>query len=144
MVLNMFLNLLLMLSLSVNATEPAKFSILEYRAPAPFAGVIFDEKAMAKMLADYDLAMYACDIKTDYQLKIQKEEYEFKLEDLRIEHKALTDEYDLFIMQKDKEINILVDSLKKTSPRHKWLYFAGGILIGTAGSYGVYRAINEK
>ena len=144
MVLNMFLNLLLMLSLSVNATEPAKFSILEYKAPAPFAGVIFDEKAMAKMLADYDLAMYACDIKTDYQLKIQKEEYEFKLEDLRIEHKALTDEYDLFIMQKDKEINILVDSLKKTSPRHKWLYFAGGILIGTAGSYGVYRAINEK
>ena len=130
-----------MLSLSANATEPAKFSILEYKAPAPFAGVIFDEKAMAKMLSDYDLAMYACDIKTDYQLKIQKEEYDFKLENLKIEHKALTDEYDLFIMQKDKEINILVDSLKKTSPRHKWLYFAGGILIGTAGSYGAYRAL---
>tara|TARA_R110002074_G_scaffold109763_1_gene236539 strand:+ start:2200 stop:2616 length:417 start_codon:yes stop_codon:yes gene_type:complete len=137
----MFLNLLLMLSLSANATEPAKFSILEYKAPAPFAGVLFDEKAMAKMLSDYDLAMYACDIKTDYQLKIQKEEYEFKLENLKIEHKSLTDEYDLFIMQKDKEINILVDSLKKTSPRHKWLYFAGGILIGTATSYGAYRAL---
>jgi len=137
----MFLNLLLMLSLSANATEPAKFSILEYKAPAPFAGVLFDEKAMAKMLSDYDLAMYACDIKTDYQLKIQKEEYEFKLENLKIEHKSLTDEYDLFIMQKDKEINILVDSLKKTSPRHKWLYFAGGILIGTATSYGGYRAL---
>jgi len=140
----MFLNLLLMLSLSANATEPAKFSILEYKAPAPFAGVLFDEKAMAKILADYDLAMYACDIKTDYQLKIQKEEYDFKLENSRIEHKALTDEYDLFIMQKDKEINILVDSLKKTSPRHKWLYFAGGILIGTASSYGAYRIINEN
>jgi hypothetical protein len=137
----MFLDLLLMLSLSANATEPAKFSILEYKAPAPFAGVLFDEKAMAKMLSDYDLAMYACDIKTDYQLKIQKEEYEFKLENLKIEHKSLTDEYDLFIMQKDKEINILVDSLKKTSPRHKWLYFAGGILIGTATSYGAYRAL---
>ena len=137
----MFLNLLLMLSLSANATEPAKFSILEYKAPAPFAGVLFDEKAMAKLLSDYDLAMYACDIKTDYQLKIQKEEYEFKLENLKIEHKSLTDEYDLFIMQKDKEINILVDSLKKTSPRHKWLYFAGGILIGTATSYGAYRAL---
>ena len=137
----MFLNLLLMLSLSANATEPPKFTILEYKAPAPFAGVLFDERAMAQMLADYDLAMYACDIKTDYQLKIQKEEYDFKLENLRIEHKALTDEYDLFIMQKDKEINILVDSLKKTSPRHKWLYFAGGILIGTATSYGGYRAL---
>ena len=139
----MFLKLLLMLSLSANATEPAKFSILEYKAPAPFAGVLFDEKAMAKILSDYDLVLYSCDIKTDYQLRIQKEEYEFKLEDLKIEHKALTDEYDLFIMQKDKEINILVDSLKKTSPRHKWLYFAGGILIGTAGSYGTYKALND-
>ena len=103
----MFLNLLLMLSLSANATEPAKFSILEYKAPAPFSGVLFDEKAMAKLLADYDLAMYACDIKTDYQLKIQKEECAFKLGNLRIEHKALTDEYDLFIMQKDKEISVV-------------------------------------
>ncbi len=140
----MLLSILLIFSLTANATEPAKFTILEYKAPAPFAGVLFDEKAMAKMLADYDIYKYSCDIKTDYQLKIQKEEYDFKLENLRIEHKALTNEYDLFIMQKDKEINLLSDALKKTSPRHKWLYFAGGILIGTAASYGAYKAINER
>jgi hypothetical protein len=140
----MLLKLLLTFSLSANAAEPAKFSILEYRQPAPFAGVIFDEKAMAKMLADFDIYKYSCDIKTDYQLKIQKEEYEFKLKDLRIEHKALTDEYDLFIIQKDMEIKALSTSLKKTSPRHKWLYFAGGILIGTAASYGAYKVINER
>ena len=79
----------------------------------------------------------------DYQLKIQKEEYDFKLKNLKIEHKALTNEYDLFIMQKDREIKSLADSLKKTSPRYKWLYFAGGILIGTASSYGVYKTIND-
>tara|TARA_R110001583_G_scaffold84373_6_gene221979 strand:- start:1415 stop:1834 length:420 start_codon:yes stop_codon:yes gene_type:complete len=139
----MLLKFLLMLSLTANATEPAKFTVLEYKTPAPFAGVLFDEKAMAKMLADFDVYKYSCDIKTDYQLKIQKEEYEFKLENLGIEHKALTDEYDLFIIQKDMEIKALSNSLKKTSPRHKWLYFAGGILIGTAASYGAYRAINE-
>ena len=140
----MLLKLLLMFSLSANATEPAKFTILEYKAPAPFAGVLFDEKAMAKMLADYDIYKYSCDIKMDYQIKIQKEEYEFKLENLKIEHKALTNEYDLFIMQKDREIDFLANALKKTSPRHKWLYFAGGILIGTAASYGAYRAIDER
>ena len=140
----MFLKLLLMLSLSANAVEPAKFSILEYKQPAPFAGVIFDEKAMAKVLAGFDIYKYSCDIKMDYELKIQKEEYDFKLENLRIEHKALTDEYDLFIMQKDKEIDLLADALKKTSPRHKWLYFAGGILVGTAASYGAYKAFNER
>ena len=139
----MFLNLLLMLTLAADATEPAKFTVLEYNAPAPFAGVLFDEYAMSQIMADFDIYKYSCDIRTDYQLKIQKEEYEFKLENMRIENKALTDEYDLFIMQKDKEINALTDALKKTSPRHKWLYFAGGILVGTAASYGAYKAFND-
>ena len=139
----MFLKLLLMLSLSANATEPAKFTVLEYKAPAPFAGVLFDENAISKMMADYDLYKYSCDIQKDYELKILREEYDFKLENLKIEHRALTDEYDLFIMQKDKEIDLLANALKKTSPRYKWLYFAGGILVGTAASYGAYRAFNE-
>ena len=139
----MFLKLLMLLTMTAGATEPAKFTVLEYKAPAPFAGVLFDENAISKMMADYDIYKYSCDIKMDYQLKIQKEEYEFKLENMRIEHKALTDEYDLFIMQKDKEIDLLANALKKTSPRYKWLYFAGGILIGTASSYGVYKALND-
>ena len=133
-----------MLTLTANATEPAKFTILEYKAPAPFEGVLFDSNAMSKILADYDTYKYSCDIKMDYQLKIQKEEYNFKLEDLKIEHRALTDEYDLFIIQKDKEIDFLASALKKTSPRYKWLYFAGGIVLGTAASYGMYKTLNEK
>ncbi len=95
---------------------------------------------MADIMAEYDILKYSCDIRTEYKLKIQKEEYEFKLENMRIEHEALTKEYDLFIMQKDKEIDLLSDALKKTSPRYKWLYFAGGILIGTASSYAAYKA----
>ena len=140
----MFLKLLLLMTMNAGATEPAKFTVLEYKAPAPFAGVLFDENAMSKIMADYDIYKYSCDIKSEYELKIQQEEYEYELENLRIEHKALTDEYDLFIMQKDKEIDLLANALKKTSPRYKWLYFAGGILVGTAASYGTYRALNER
>ena len=132
---------MLMLTMTAAATQPPQFTVLEYKQPAPFAGVLFDEYATAKIMSDYDIFKYSCDIKTEYQLKIQKEEYEFKLENMRIEHKALTDEYDLFIIQKDKEIDLLANALKKTSPRYKWLYFVGGILIGTASSYGVYRAL---
>ena len=139
----MFLKLMLLLTMNASATEPAKFTVLEYKAPAPFAGVLFDENAISKMMADYDLYKYSCDIQKDYELKIQNEEYEFKLENLKIEHKALTDEYDLFIIQKDKEIDLLANALKKTSPRYKWLYFAGGILVGTAASYGAYKVFNE-
>ena len=139
----MFLKFLLLFTMTANATEPSKFTVLEYKTPAPFAGVLFDENAMADIMAEYDILKYSCDIRTEYQLKIQKEEYEFKLENMRIEHEALTKEYDLFIMQKDKEIDLLANALKKTSPRYKWLYFAGGILVGTAASYGAYKTFNE-
>ena len=139
----MFLKLLLMLSLSAHATEPAKFTILEYKAPAPFAGVLFDDTAIATVLSDYDIATYACQIKTDYELSRLQEKHRFELENLKIEHKALTDEYDLFIIQKDKEIKALANSLRKTSPRYKWLWFAGGVAAGTALSYGAYKTFNE-
>ena len=139
----MFLSLLLMLTMTAGATEPAKFTVLEYNKPAPFAGVLFDENAMADVLSQYDIALYSCEIKTDYQLKILREEYEYKLENLKIEHKALTDEYDLFIIQKDKEIKALANSLRKTSPRYKWLWFAGGVAAGTALSYSAYKTFNE-
>ena len=140
----MFLKLLLMFSLTANATEPAKFTFLEYKQPAPFEGILFDEFSISTILSDYDIAAYACQIRIDYELKKIEEKHRFELEGLKIEHRALTDEYDLFIMQKDKEIGQLANALKKTSPRHKWLYFAGGILIGGAASYGVHRAINER
>ena len=133
-----------MLSLSAHATEPAKFTILEYKAPAPFAGVLFDDTAIATVLSDYDIATYACQIKTDYELSRLQEKHRFELENLRIEHKALTDEYDLFIIQKDKEIKLLANALKKTSPRYKWLWFVGGIAVGTAGTYGAYKTFNER
>ena len=140
----MFLKLMLMLSLTANATEPAKFTFLEYKQPAPFEGVLFDEFSISTILSDYDIAAYACQIRVDYELEKMQEKHRFEFEKLRIEHKSLTDEYDLFIMQKDKEIDLLADALKKTSPRYKWLYFAGGILVGTAASYGAYKAFNER
>lgn len=139
----MFLKFLLMISLSANATEPAKFTILEYKAPAPFEGVLFDSNAMSKILADYDLATYSCDTKTKYQLDIQAEEYDYKLKDLAIEHKALTDEYDLFIIQKDKEIDLLASALKNIAPVQVAV-LCWGIAVGTAASYGVYKTLNER
>ena len=139
----MFLKLLMMLSLSAHATEPAKFTILEYKAPAPFAGVLFDDTAIATVLSDYDIAAYACQIQTDYEIDKLQQKHRLELESLKIEHKALTDEYDLFIMQKDKEIKSLVNTLQKTSPKYKWMWFTGGIVAGTALSYGAYRTFHE-
>jgi len=139
----MLLKILLMTTIA-QASDLGKFTALEYKAPAPFAGILFDEDALAKIMSDYDVAVYSCDTETKYQVEITKEEYEFKLQNLIIEHRALTEEYDLFIEQKDKEIQTLSLSLQKTSPRYKWYWFVGGVAIGAAGTYSAYRAFNEQ
>ena len=136
----MFLKLLLMLSLTANATEPAKFTILEYKQPAPFEGVLFDEFAISTILSSYDIAAYGCDIRVQYELDKLQQKHNFELESLKVEHRALTDEYDLFIVQKDREIDALVKSLKKTSPRNKWIWFTVGVVAGGAATYGAYKA----
>ena len=138
----MFLKALLFSTLAY--AEPAQFTILGENEPAPFEGVLFNEFAISTVLSDYEIAAYSCDIRTDYELKKLQEKYNFEFENLKIEHNSLINEYDLFIMQKDREINSLTTALKKTSPRYKWLWFAGGIRIGGASSYGVYKLYNEK
>tara|TARA_Y100000310_G_C20429739_1_gene690866 strand:- start:199 stop:624 length:426 start_codon:yes stop_codon:yes gene_type:complete len=141
----MFLSLLILLTSPAQAdAQAANFTILSEGQCAPFEGVLFDKYATAEILSSYDRFVQACDNRVKYELKKQEEVYEYEAESLRIEHRALTKEYDLFIEQKDKEIQSLVKSLKKTSPRNKWLWFAGGIVVGTAASYGAYKIYDER
>ncbi len=139
----MFLKLFLLLTMTANATDTGHFTFLEYKAPAPYEGILFNDTALAKILSDYDMVKYSCDIRTDYEIKVLTEEYEYKLENLKIEHKALTDEYDLFIIQKDKEIDLLAGALRKTSPRYKWLYFTGGVILGGLGYYALDKELSK-
>jgi len=139
----MFLKLFLLLTMAANATDTGHFTFLEYKAPAPYEGILFNDTALAKILSDYDMIKYSCDIRTDYEIKVLTEEYEYKLENLKIEHKALTDEYDLFIIQKDKEIDLLAGALRKTSPRYKWLYFTGGVILGGLGYYALDKELSK-
>ena len=96
------LNLLLMFSSPVHA-ETAQFTILGENQCAPFEGVLFSKLATAEILSGYDRFQYACDSVVQYELSKLSELHRFEIESLRIEHKALTQEYDLFISQKDKE-----------------------------------------
>ena len=137
------LSLLLVLTSPAQAEE-GQFTILGQNQCAPFEGVLFNKQAISEVLSGYDRFQYACDSVVQYELSKQAELHRYELETLKIEHKALTQEYDLFIVQKDKEIQALVKSLKKTSPRNKWLWFAGGVVVGSASAYGAYRAYNER
>ena len=137
------LNLLFALTLTANA-DPPQFTILGYKQCAPFEGVLLSKQAMAKVLSGYDRFLPACDNRVRYELDKQKEKHRLELETLNIEHNARTKEYDLFIKHKDREIEALVKSLKKTSPRNKAWWLIGGVVIGSVATYGAYKAFDER
>ena len=137
------LNLLFVFTLTANA-EPSQFTILGYKQCAPFEGVLFSKQAMAEVLSGYDRFLPACDIRVRYELDKQKEQHRLELETLKIEHNAQAEEYDLFIKHKDREIEALIKSLKKTSPRNKTWWLVGGVVLGSVATYGAYRAFDER
>jgi len=124
--------------------EEGQFTILAKKQCAPFEGVLFNKQAISEVLSGYDRFQYACDNVVQYELRKQSELHRYEIETLKIEHRALTKEYDLFVAQKDKEIASLVKSLKKTSPRNKTWWFVGGVVLGSAATYGAYRTFNER
>tara|TARA_B100000530_G_scaffold300847_1_gene221834 strand:- start:167 stop:589 length:423 start_codon:yes stop_codon:yes gene_type:complete len=137
------LSLLLLASTPAHAEE-SQFTILGENQCAPFEGVLFNKQAISEVLSGYDRFQYACDNVVQYELNKQAELHKYEMDSLKIEHAALTKEYDLFIMQKDKEIESLVNSLQKTSPRNKTWWFVGGIIVGSAATYGAYKAFDER
>ena len=143
MVLNMFLSLLLLLSTGAWAETP-KFTILGEGQCAQFEGVLFDKNATAEILARQGISAAACDLKIKYALDKQQARYELDVGNIQIRYESLMKENNLLIEQKDKEILQLQQSLKKHSPRNKWMWFVGGAVVGSAATYGAYRAFNER
>ncbi len=140
----MWLLSLLFVVSSPALAEEGQFTILGQNQCAPFEGVLLNKQAISEVLSGYDRFQYACNNVVKYELDKQAELHRYEIESLKIEHTALAKEYDLFIVQKDKEIQSLVKSLKKTSPRNKWWWFAGGTLVGAAANYGSYKAFDER
>ena len=137
------LNLLFAFTLTANA-ERSQFTILGENQCAPFEGVLLSKQAIAEVLSGYDRFIPACDNRVQYELGKQKEQHRLELETLKIEHNARVEEYDLFIKHKDREIEALVKSLKKTSPRNKTWWLVGGVVLGSVATYGAYRAFDER
>jgi len=79
----------------------------------------------------------------EYELDKQSTEFQLEKANLQAHLMSTQREHNLLTEQKDKEIMQLRESLKKHSPRNKWLWFFGGIVTGGSVAYYTYGAINE-
>lgn len=142
--LNMLSSFVILLWVSVAHADEPKFSIMAEEEPAPFEGVLFDPEATAIMMSDKQLSNSECDLEIEFNLDKQATEYHLQLQNAEIKYDALAQENELVIEKKDLEIQTLQDTLKKHSPRNKWLWYAGGVASGAIVTYGAYRAFNEN
>jgi hypothetical protein len=138
----MLLSFLLLTSLAT-AEDPGKFTIMGTNECARYEGVLFDVNATVEILSRTNFRTAECNLRVDTEL--EKKEIEFTLErkNYEIKYTSLKDEYDLILEQKDLQIQSLGETIKKHSPRNKWIWYAGGVASGIAVTYGAYRVFNE-
>jgi len=134
----MFNNLLLLALLSTASAED--FTVLSEDQPAPFEGVLLSVPAAAEILTKQEELQMKCELEIEFQLdkagtqcKLDKELLEARIVTLDQQHAEIVASKDLVI---DKQQAII----KKQAPHRKWLWFAGGVVLGGATYYGIQQA----
>tara|TARA_R110002072_G_scaffold147751_3_gene295061 strand:- start:288 stop:716 length:429 start_codon:yes stop_codon:yes gene_type:complete len=138
----MLSSLFFLAMVSVANADESSFTIVAERQPAPFEGVLLSVPAAAEVLTKYDEQQMKCDLEVEYQMDRAGTECKLDKDLLNARVDTLNKQYDEIVAQKDLEIAKYKEVVKKQSPQYKWLWFAGGVVLGGATYYGIQRTIN--
>jgi len=131
----MFNNLLLLALLSTASAED--FTVLSEDQPAPFEGVLLSVPAAAEVLAQHEEVELKCELELEFQLDRAGTQCNLDKKLLEARIVTLDQQYTEVITQKDLVIDKQQAIIKKQAPHRKWLWFAGGIVLGGATYYGI-------
>ena len=131
----------LMLLAFLSTASAEDFTVLSEDQPAPFEGVLLSVPAAAEVLATHEEAKLKCDLEVEFQL--DKAASQCKLDKKLLEARIATldQQYTEVIAQKDLVIDKQQAIIKKQAPHRKWLWFAGGVVLGGATYYGIQQAV---
>jgi len=125
--------------LSLANAEPLMMRV-EKGQVAPFDGRIFNDEAVATILADSEAVKQQCEVRKDLEWKTQLAEHQYKHDLLLAEHESLKYKHEKLIELRDEEIEIL---RKQTSPSRSMWLFMGGFTLGTGASLATYYAATK-
>ena len=133
------LNSLMLLAL-LSTASAEDFTVVAEDQPAPFEGVLLSVPAAAEILAKQEELQMKCELEIEFQLdkagtqcKLDKELLEARIVTLDQQHAEIVASKDL-VIEKQQTI------IKKQAPHRKWLWFAGGVVLGGATYYGIQQA----
>ena len=136
------LNSLMLLAL-LSTASAEDFTVVAEDQPAPFEGGLLSVPAAAEILAKHEEVQMKCELEIEFQLdkagtqcKLDKELLEARIVTLDQQHAEIVASKDL-VIEKQQAI------IKKQAPHRKWLWFAGGIVLGGASYYGIQQAVTQ-
>ena len=125
--------------LSLAQAEPLMMRV-EKGQTAPFDGRLFNDEAVATILADSEAVRQQCEIRKDLEWKTQVAELQYKYDMLEAEHDALKYKHHNIVEIRDEEIEVL--RKQGSTKRSTWM-FLGGFALGTGASLATYHAATK-
>ena len=125
--------------LSLANAEPLMMRVERGQA-APFDGRLFNDEAVASILADSESVTQQCEIRKDLEWKTQMAEVQYKYDILEAEHDALKYKHNNIVAIRDEEIEVL--RKQGSTKRSTWM-FLGGFALGTGASLATYHAATK-
>lgn len=133
------LNSIMLLAL-LSTASAEDFTVLAEEQPAPFEGVLLSVSAAAEVLTKYEVLRMECDLEVEFQLDKTGTKCKLDKELLEARITTLDKQYTEIVAQKELVIEKQQAIIKKQSPQYKWIWFAGGIVLGGATYYGIQQA----
>jgi hypothetical protein len=111
--------------------------------PAPYDGVLFNEQAAAKLLADKEYEQIECKLKIDYEMEKIKARHMLEMATLQASFDAIKKQNISILEIKDSEIKRLQElALKNPNENSHW-WFTGGAAVGIVTSILIFYAAVE-
>ena len=121
------------------------FTILKEDQKAPFAGFLFDQSGIAKLLAETEFKLLELELKHDFELQKSEALWQLKLDNSAASLPALQDKHTTLLGIKDNEIKRLTEIAVEQND-YSTLWFVGGVILGigltVATVYGVVEVSN--
>jgi len=120
-----------------------RFTLVPSGGRVPFQATCFDDVATAKLLTWKEFQERQFQNRLRFEIDIQRAEYEFKLNDLRIELEESNIRFSKTLELRDKEIKDLRAIIKKDRKVNIPLLVTASVLGGVALGVGAAYAVNQ-
>lgn len=122
-----------------------QFTFVQEGNEVPFTGTLFDPEATAKILSDYEFLKEDYELELAYRVAIQKEEYDFEVEQLNITIRFQKEHYEASLAIYDSQVDELRKIIaKKPSKMSAGFIIAGGFVTGILTSIAIVYAVDRK